>query len=142
MRKDWQRPVSDCRETLDSLLFWLFSYRMLFFVYKWTVPFRYRCLLSAGRKSSLLDAARQWGLDLSSTSRRSQAPFAPIHSLLSKKEIQNEAEFVFIDDLVPQDHLLRKVDKYNDFSFIGERVRPSYSENNGRASLLSVTWIA
>jgi hypothetical protein len=27
----------------------------------------------------------------------------------TKKEIQNEAEFVFIDDLVPHDHLLRKV---------------------------------
>jgi transposase len=51
-----------------------------------------------------------------------------------KKEIQNEAEFVFIDDLVPQDHLLRKVDKYIDFSFIGEKVRPFYSENNGRPS--------
>jgi hypothetical protein len=49
-----------------------------------------------------------------------------------KREIQNEAEFVFIDDLVPQDHLLRKVDKYIVFSFIGERVRPFYSENNGR----------
>lgn len=27
-----------------------------------------------------------------------------------KKEAQNEMEFVIIDDLVPQDHLLRKVD--------------------------------
>ena len=43
-----------------------------------------------------------------------------------KREIQNEAEFVFIDDLVPQDPI--------DFSFIGERVRPFYSENNGRPS--------
>ncbi|MDR7076580.1 transposase [Neobacillus niacini] len=51
-----------------------------------------------------------------------------------KREFQNEAEFVFIDDLMPQDHLLRKVDKYIDFSFIGERVRPFYSENNGRPS--------
>jgi hypothetical protein len=51
-----------------------------------------------------------------------------------KKEIQNEAEFVFIDDLVPQDHLLRKVDKYIDFSFIGDKIRPFYSENNGRPS--------
>lgn len=51
-----------------------------------------------------------------------------------KRESQNEAEFVFIEDLVPQDHLLRKVDKYIDFSFIGEKVRPFYSENNGRPS--------
>jgi len=32
------------------------------------------------------------------------------------KDVQNEAEFVFIEDLVPQNHLLRKVDKYVDFS--------------------------
>ncbi|MET3699072.1 hypothetical protein SAMN05877753_101222 [Bacillus oleivorans] len=51
-----------------------------------------------------------------------------------KRESQNEAEFVFIDDLVPEDHLLKKVDKYIDFSFIGEEVRPYYSENNGRPS--------
>lgn len=51
-----------------------------------------------------------------------------------KKESQNEAEFVFIEDLVPEDHLLRKVDKYIDFSFIGEKVRPFYSEKNGRPS--------
>lgn len=51
-----------------------------------------------------------------------------------KRESQNEAEFVYIEDLVPEDHLLRKVDKYIDFSFIGEKVRPFYSENNGRPS--------
>lgn len=52
--------------------------------------------------------------------------------LRPKKEVQNEAEFVFIEDLVPQNHLLRKVDKYIDFSFIGEKVRPYYSEDTGR----------
>jgi transposase len=51
-----------------------------------------------------------------------------------KRESQYEAEFVFIEDLVPEDHLLRKVDKYIDFSFIEEKVRPFYSENNGRPS--------
>ncbi|CAM5571085.1 IS1182 family transposase ISOih1 [Streptomyces afghaniensis] len=40
-----------------------------------------------------------------------------------KKESQNEAEFVFIEDLVPQGlSSRRKVDKYIDFSFIGEKV--------------------
>jgi transposase len=39
-----------------------------------------------------------------------------------------------LDDLVPENQLLRKVDKYIDFSFIGEKVRPFYSENNGRPS--------
>lgn len=51
-----------------------------------------------------------------------------------KRETQNEVEFVMIEELVPQDHLLRKVEKYIDFSFINEKVRPLYSENNGRPS--------
>ena len=48
------------------------------------------------------------------------------------KDVQNAAEFVFIEDLVPQNHLIRKVDKYVDFSFIGEKVRSYYSEDTGR----------
>lgn len=44
-------------------------------------------------------------------------------------------EMVCIEDLVPQDHLLRKIDKYIDFSFITEKVRPYYCENNGRPSI-------
>ncbi|WP_139378312.1 IS1182 family transposase [Mesobacillus jeotgali] len=51
-----------------------------------------------------------------------------------RRDSQNEAEFVFIEDLVPEDHFLRKVDKYIDFSFIEKKVRPFYSENNGRPS--------
>ncbi|SDC82035.1 hypothetical protein SAMN04488112_11782, partial [Melghirimyces thermohalophilus] len=38
--------------------------------------------------------------------------------LRSNKEKQNELEFVCIEELVPEDHLLRKVDKHIDFSFI------------------------
>ncbi len=52
--------------------------------------------------------------------------------LHTRKNAQNELEFVSIEDLVPQDHLLRKIDKYIDFSFILEKVRPYYSEDNGR----------
>lgn len=48
------------------------------------------------------------------------------------RDSQSEVELVIIDELVPQDHFLRKVDKYIDFSFIEEKVRPYYSENNGR----------
>ncbi len=51
-----------------------------------------------------------------------------------KRELQGEAEFVLIEDLVPQDHFLRKVDQYIDFSFIGEKLRPYYSESTGRPS--------
>ncbi|MGG3626454.1 IS1182 family transposase [Bacillus gobiensis] len=52
--------------------------------------------------------------------------------LKSKEFSQNEFEFVSIDDLVPDNHLLRLIDQYIDFSFIIEKVRPLYSEDNGR----------
>jgi transposase len=39
---------------------------------------------------------------------------------------------VNIEDLMPQDHLLRKIDATIDFSFIAERTRPLYCEDNGR----------
>ncbi|PRS04815.1 IS1182 family transposase [Bacillus paralicheniformis] len=53
----------------------------------------------------------------------------------TRNSSQNEAEFVLLDQLVEEDHLLRKIDKYIDFSFIIKKVKPYYSENNGRPSL-------
>ena len=53
----------------------------------------------------------------------------------TRKNTQNEIEFVCLEELVPQDHLLRKIDKYIDFTFIFDKVKPYYSENNGRPSL-------
>ncbi|MEK5320168.1 IS1182 family transposase [Paenibacillus sp. FSL L8-0644] len=55
--------------------------------------------------------------------------------LRSNREKQQSYEFVSIEDLVPQDHLLRKVDKYIDFSFIDDKVRPLYCANNGRPAI-------
>ncbi|WP_332699507.1 IS1182 family transposase [Halalkalibacter lacteus] len=48
------------------------------------------------------------------------------------REKQIELEMVSIDQLVPEDHLLRKIDATIDFSFIYDKVRPFYSEDNGR----------
>lgn len=48
---------------------------------------------------------------------------------------QHEAEFVLLDQLVEEDHLLRKIDQYIDFSFIIHKVKPYYSEKTGRPSL-------
>nr|WP_257009857.1 transposase [Evansella halocellulosilytica] len=45
---------------------------------------------------------------------------------------QVELEMVSIDQLVPDDHLLRKIDATIDFSFIYDKVKPYYSEDNGR----------
>ncbi|WP_374103830.1 transposase [Bacillus sp. ISL-7] len=47
---------------------------------------------------------------------------------------QSEYEFVSIDELVPDNHLLRLIDKYIDLSFLFEKVRPYYSDDNGRPS--------
>lgn len=44
-------------------------------------------------------------------------------------------EFVCIEDLVPKDHILRKIDKYINFSFINDLCRPYYCENNGRPAI-------
>ena len=48
-------------------------------------------------------------------------------------------ETVNIEKLVPQDHLLRKIDKYIDFSFIKEITKEYYCENNGRPSIPPIT---
>ncbi|MEC0313420.1 transposase, partial [Bacillus subtilis] len=53
----------------------------------------------------------------------------------TRNSSQNTAEFVLLDQLVEEDHLLRKIDKHIDFSFIIEKVKPYYSENKGRPSL-------
>ena len=43
-------------------------------------------------------------------------------------------EIVGIDSLVPQDHLLRKIDQAVDFSRLYEMVESLYCEGNGRPS--------
>ena len=55
--------------------------------------------------------------------------------LRSRMARQNKMEFVYIENLVPENHLLRKIDKYIDFSFINEICRPYYCEDNGRPAI-------
>jgi len=55
--------------------------------------------------------------------------------LLENNKREQKMEFVIIENLVPKDHLLRKIDKYIDFSFINEICRPFYCENNGRPAI-------
>ena len=53
-----------------------------------------------------------------------------------KKETAREnVVIVSVDDLVPKDHLLRKIDKAMDFSFIHDLVEPLYSDSIGRPSV-------
>jgi transposase len=44
-------------------------------------------------------------------------------------------EFVCIEELVPKDHLLRKIDKVIDFEFIREKVKDLYCADNGRPAV-------
>ena len=56
--------------------------------------------------------------------------------MLSKKEnVQNELILYTMEQLVPQDSLYRKIDKYIDFSFIYDEVKDLYCADNGRPSI-------
>ena len=52
-----------------------------------------------------------------------------------RREAQNKMEVVMLEQLVPQDHLLRKIDKYIDFSFIRDLTRDLYCHTNGRPAV-------
>lgn len=52
-----------------------------------------------------------------------------------KKEFQEEINVVTLEELVPEDHLVRKIDKAIDFSFIRDLVKPLYCLDNGRPSI-------
>lgn len=55
--------------------------------------------------------------------------------LREKESNQGRLELVNIEDLVPENHLLRKIDKYIDFSFINDICRPYYCLDNGRPAI-------
>ena len=48
---------------------------------------------------------------------------------------QTGMEFVCIEELVPQDHLLRKIDRVIDFEFIRDKVKDLYCADNGRPAI-------
>ena len=51
------------------------------------------------------------------------------------KDIQSEILMTTMEEIVPQDSLFRKIDKYIDFTFIYDEVKDLYCENNGRPSI-------
>ena len=51
------------------------------------------------------------------------------------KNIQCEILMTTMEEIVPQDSLFRKIDKYIDFTFIYDEVKDLYCENNGRPSI-------
>lgn len=54
---------------------------------------------------------------------------------------RGQIEFTSLEDLVPEDHLVRKLENAIEWSFIYEMVEDSYCEDNGRPSLDPVTLI-
>ena len=55
--------------------------------------------------------------------------------LRETKGQQLKYELVMIENLVPENHLLRKIDKVIDFSFINEICKPYYCADNGRPAI-------
>lgn len=54
---------------------------------------------------------------------------------------REQMEMLSLDELVPKDHLVRKIEAAIDWSFIYDLVEPLYSDDNGRPSLDPVTLI-
>ena len=48
------------------------------------------------------------------------------------ENIQSEIILYSLEDLVPQESICRKIDKYIDFTFIYDKVKDLYCQNNGR----------
>ena len=63
--------------------------------------------------------------------------------MMTREAVRNrdQMEIISLDDLVPKEHLVRKLEAAIDWSFIYELVEPLYSEDNGRPSLDPVTLI-
>ena len=62
--------------------------------------------------------------------------------MLSKNQQKNnQIEMISLEQFVPEDHLLRKIDAYVDFNFIYDFVCDKYCQDNGRPSIDPVALI-
>ena len=54
--------------------------------------------------------------------------------MLTEKDTEKRKQLkvISIEDLVPQDHLLRKVEAAIDFSFVREELKDYYCQDNGK----------
>lgn len=59
----------------------------------------------------------------------------------TKENSTSQMQIISVEQLVPKDHLLRKIDAAIDFSFIYDLVEDRYSSDNGRPSVDPVTLI-
>ena len=58
-----------------------------------------------------------------------------------EKESRTQIQYVCIEDLVPDNHLLRRVENALDFGFVRDEVKGLYSEDKGRPSVDPVTLV-
>ena len=49
-----------------------------------------------------------------------------------RKDARREVAITDIEGLVPEDHLLRKIEKVMDYEWLYERLEPYYCHDNGR----------
>ena len=61
--------------------------------------------------------------------------------ITSNNKKRNQIQMFCIDDLVPEDHLLRKIENAIDWNFIYDLVEDKYSKDKGRPSIDPVTLI-
>ena len=54
---------------------------------------------------------------------------------IRKENFRDDEINVILDGLVPENHLVRKIENAIDFSFIYDKVKELYCENNGRPSI-------
>jgi len=55
--------------------------------------------------------------------------------LREKRERQQQMDLVILEQMIPEDHLLRRIDEAVDFGFIHDLCAPLYCENNGRPAI-------
>ena len=55
--------------------------------------------------------------------------------LKQRREKQQQMELVIMEQMVPENHFLRKVDRAVDFSFIYDLCAPLYCADNGRPAI-------
>ena len=55
--------------------------------------------------------------------------------LREKRERRQQMYMVILEQMIPEDHLLKRIDAAVDFSFIHDLCAPLYCENNGRPAI-------
>ena len=69
------------------------------------------------------------------TSTQPERTQAVKEMLKQRREKQQQMELVIMEQMVPEDHFLRKVDRAVDFSFIYDLCAPLYCADNGRPAI-------